>query len=67
MPGDRSTRAIEPEAPAIALQASLAAAFPSLPLYGGVVEDFVPHVSIVEGAAADDSAIDGIRRGTTCR
>ena len=50
--------AIEPEAPAIALQADLAAAFPSLPMYGGTVEVFVPHVTVAEGSAADDPAID---------
>ena len=50
--------AIEPEAPAIALQADLAAAFPSLPIYGGAIEVFVPHVTIAEGRAADDPAVD---------
>ena len=50
--------AIEPAAPAIALQAGLASAFPSLPMYGGLVEDFVPHVTIAEGGTADDPAID---------
>ena len=41
---------VEPEAPAIALQADLAAAFPSLPIYGGAIDVFVPHVTIAEGA-----------------
>jgi 2'-5' RNA ligase len=43
---------IEPEAPFRALQADLAAAFPSLPIYGGAFE-FVPHVTIAEGEAAE--------------
>jgi 2'-5' RNA ligase len=50
--------AVEPEAPAIALQADLAAAFPSLPIYGATVEAFVPHVTVAEGGDADDPAID---------
>ena len=50
--------AIEPEAPAIALQAALAAAFRSLPMYGGTVEVFVPHVTVAEGSGADDPAIE---------
>ena len=49
---------VEPEAPAIALQADLAAAFPSLPIYGGAIEVFVPHVTIAEGPSADDPAVD---------
>ena len=50
--------AVEPEAPAIALQADLAAAFPSLPIYGGAIDVFVPHVTIAEGPGADDPALD---------
>ena len=50
--------AIEPEAPAVALQADLAAAFPSLPIYGGTIDVFVPHVTIAEGQAVDDPAVD---------
>jgi 2'-5' RNA ligase len=42
---------VEPDEPVRALQGELAAAFPSLPLYGGGI-DFIPHVSIVEGDAA---------------
>ena len=49
---------VEPEAPAVALQADLAAAFPSLPIYGGTIEVFVPHVTIAEGPAVDDPAVD---------
>ena len=49
---------VEPEAPAIALQADLAAAFPSLPIYGGAIDVFVPHVTIAEGPSADDPAVD---------
>ena len=41
-----------------AIQADLAAAFPTLPLYGGSIDVFVPHVTIVEGGAADDPAVD---------
>lgn len=49
---------VEPDAPLRALQAELAASFPTLPLYGGAFE-FVPHVSIVEGPdAADPRALD---------
>ena len=44
---------VEPDAPVRALQTDLAAAFPTLPLYGDAFE-FVPHVSIVEGPAATD-------------
>jgi 2'-5' RNA ligase len=43
--------AVEPPGPLAALQDELAAAFPSLPLYGGD-HAFEPHVSIVEGPAA---------------
>ena len=52
---------VEPDAPLRALHDDLAAAFPTLPLYGGAFP-FVPHVSIVEGpesalrAAFDDPA-----------
>ena len=44
---------VEPDGQLRALQGELAAAFPTLPLYGGAFE-FVPHVSIVEGQAASD-------------
>lgn len=44
--------AVDPEDSLRALQATLAAAFPSLPLYGGAFP-FVPHVSVVQGPAAD--------------
>ena len=56
---------VEPDARLRALQGELAAAFPTLPLYGGAYE-FVPHVSIVEGQAAagphafDDPAWGGL-------
>lgn len=49
---------VEPEAPAVALQADLAAAFPSLPIYGGTIDVFVPHVTIAEGRFVDDAAVD---------
>ena len=49
---------VEPDAPLRALHGELAAAFPTLPLYGGAFA-FVPHVSIVEGpAVADPRALD---------
>jgi 2'-5' RNA ligase len=44
---------VEPDGPVRALQAELAAAFPTLPLYGGRF-GFEPHVSILEGPAAAD-------------
>jgi 2'-5' RNA ligase len=46
---------VEPDAPLRALHEELAAAFPTLPLYGGAFA-FIPHVSIVEGPAAADAA-----------
>ena len=52
---------VEPDAPLRALHDELAAAFPTLPLYGGAFP-FVPHVSIVGGTggrgpgALDDPA-----------
>ena len=49
---------VEPEAPVRALQAELAAAFPTLPLYGGAFE-FTPHVTISEGPGAHDPAVAG--------
>jgi 2'-5' RNA ligase len=50
--------AIDPEAPAVELQADLTTAFPSLPIYGGTIDVFVPHVTIAEGRAVDDPAVD---------
>jgi len=44
---------VEPDAPLRALHGELAAAFPSLPLYGGAFP-FVPPVSVGGGAAASD-------------
>ena len=49
---------VDPDPPLRALHDELAAAFPTLPLYGGAF-DFVPHVSIVEGpAASEPGALD---------
>jgi 2'-5' RNA ligase len=49
---------VGPDARVRSLQVELAAAFPTLPLYGDAFE-FVPHVSIVEGPpAADPLALD---------
>ncbi|MGA3029794.1 MAG: hydrogenase maturation protease [Candidatus Limnocylindrales bacterium] len=42
---------VDPEGPFHSLHADLAAAFPDFPIYGGNLE-FVPHVTIAEGAAA---------------
>jgi 2'-5' RNA ligase len=50
--------AVDPAAPAIALQADLAAAFPSLPIYGGTIDVFVPHVTVAEGPAVGDPTVD---------
>ncbi len=47
---------IEPEGPFRSLHDHLAAAFPEFPIYGGA-HDFVPHVTVAEGAAADDPAV----------
>lgn len=49
---------VEPEGPVRALQAELAAAFPTLPLEGGAYE-FTPHVTISEGPGAHDPAVAG--------
>ena len=49
---------VEPEAPVRALQADLAAAFPTLPLYDGAFE-FTPHVTIAEGPGAHDPTVAG--------
>ncbi len=46
---------VEPDGPVRALHEDLAAAFPSLPLYGGAFP-FVPHVSIVEGPGVEERA-----------
>lgn len=46
---------IDPGRPFVRLQADLAAAFPAWPIYGeppGFA--FVPHITVAEGAAADD-------------
>jgi 2'-5' RNA ligase len=48
--------AIDPDPALDALQAELAAMFPSLPLYGGGVP-FVPHVTIVAGSDAGRPAL----------
>ncbi len=42
---------VEPEAPFRSLYDDLAAAFPAFPIYDGAF-DFVPHVTIAEGASA---------------
>jgi 2'-5' RNA ligase len=50
---------VEPDAPIRALQAELAAAFPTLPLYGDPGLRFAPHVTIVEGPRVDDPRVAG--------
>jgi len=47
---------VEPAEPLTALQAALAAAFPTLPVYGGGF-DFVPHVTISPRPAMDDAGV----------
>lgn len=47
---------LEPDAPFVRLQAALASAFPAFPIYGSDrAFEFVPHVTVAEGAAAEDS------------
>ena len=46
---------VEPVEPFVRLQAALAGAFPAFPIYGPDAGfEFVPHVSVAEGAAAND-------------
>jgi 2'-5' RNA ligase len=48
---------VAPVAPFVRLQAELAGAFPTFPIYGRDAGfEFVPHVTIAEGPAVDDSA-----------
>ena len=50
--------AVEPARPFVQLQAALAAAFPTFPIYGRDAGfEFVPHVTIAEGGAIDDAAV----------
>jgi 2'-5' RNA ligase len=48
---------VEPDAPARALQAQLAATFPDLPLYGEPGLRFEPHVTLAEGEGAADPLV----------
>jgi 2'-5' RNA ligase len=48
---------VEPAGPVRALQAELAAAFPSLPLYGDPPLRFEPHATAVEGPGVQDPAV----------
>jgi 2'-5' RNA ligase len=53
---------LEPAAPFVRLQAALARSFPAFPIYGqDAAFEFVPHVSVAEGAAADDARTIGAR------
>jgi 2'-5' RNA ligase len=46
---------VEPADPFVRLQAELAEAFPDFPIYGEPAGfEFVPHVTVAEGAAVDD-------------
>jgi 2'-5' RNA ligase len=46
---------VEPVAPFVGLQQALARAFPEFPIYGTDASfEFVPHLTIAEGPAADD-------------
>ena len=49
---------VEPDSPIRALQAELATAFPSLPLYGRPGLRFEPHVTVAEGPGVDDPAVE---------
>jgi 2'-5' RNA ligase len=49
---------VEPERPLRALQAELAGAFPTLPLYGRAFA-FTPHVTVVEGRGVADRSVAG--------
>ena len=54
---DTMYAAVEPMRPFVQLQAALAAAFPTFPIYGRDARfEFVPHVTVAEGAAVDDPA-----------
>jgi 2'-5' RNA ligase len=51
--------AVEPPDAPIALQSDLAAAFPSLPIYRGSIDVYVPHVTIAElGRGSDTSDLE---------
>ena len=46
--------AVDPERPFVELHQELAATFPDYPIYGGTVDELVPHVSVAEGSALAD-------------
>jgi 2'-5' RNA ligase len=48
---------VEPDGPVRALQAELAAAFPTLPLYGDPSLRFEPHVTVAEGDDVRDPEV----------
>jgi 2'-5' RNA ligase len=55
---DTAYVAIDPEAPFVRLQADLEAAIPGFPVYGPNREfEFIPHVTIAEGRAADNPRV----------
>lgn len=56
--------ALRAEPPFRALQGELAAAFPAFPIYDGAFE-FVPHVTIAEGSAADAPGFSDARAWTS--
>jgi 2'-5' RNA ligase len=50
--------AVDPAEPFVRLQRELEAAFPAFPIYGQDADfEFVPHVTIGEGAAIDEPAL----------
>ena len=48
--------AVEPNEPFLAIHRDLVAAFPEHPIYGGSIEELVPHVTVAEGPAGSDNA-----------
>ena len=49
---------VDPEAPFRSLQGALQEAFPEYPVYEGRVTDFVPHVTVAEGACVERTDLD---------
>jgi 2'-5' RNA ligase len=60
---------VDPVEPFIALQGDLARAFPDYPIYGQTATfEFVPHVTVAEGAAGrDPSTLDSAAWGSLPR
>jgi 2'-5' RNA ligase len=49
---------VDPEAPFVSLQGDLQAAFAEYPVYEGRVPEFVPHVTVAEGACVNRTDFD---------